>query len=101
MNRTTTDVLAAAGNAAPVDTADFLAGASVVGSGPWTGMALATVLAMVALGMFLWFMARGERWDQRRPRVWQRKASQGLARRETDFLEATDHGPFRQKSTRP
>jgi hypothetical protein len=55
--------------------------------------------AAVALSLLAAFVRRGERWDQRRLRVWSRPWPAGKGRRENDLrtLEASINGPFRRK----
>lgn len=85
----------------PLGDVDVSAGVNALGQSPWTSMLLLSALLLTVFALFVWFIAHGESWDQRRLRLWQRRPAQGAGRRETDFLEATAHGPLRRKPARP
>jgi hypothetical protein len=100
MTQSATDIFSSA-RLGPLADVDVVAGVNTLGQSPWTSLVLLSVLLLTVFALFVWFIAHGESWDQRRLRLWQRHPAQGAGRRETDFLEATTHGPFRQKPSRP
>ena len=63
---------------------------------------MAAVVAAFALVMFVWFLVKGESWDQRRLHLWPKRLPGGIGRRQGDhsYLEASANGPFRQKASR-
>jgi len=74
----------------------------------WDSVAMSNVLLVLGLmglcleALFVWFLVRAERWDQRHLHLW--PGAGRWARRETDarrtFLQASENGPFRKKESR-